>query len=103
MINSLEFGIPVTLISEAVYSRCLSSIKDERMIANKALSLKKEFKFPVLTGERRAEFIRDIKYVLIYINLYFNKYKGFICIKDSFICSRIYVNERSIKSIWMES
>ena len=37
-INSLELGIPVTLISEAVYARCLSALKDERLAASSALS-----------------------------------------------------------------
>jgi len=37
-INSLDLGIPVTLISEAVYARCLSALKDERLAASSALS-----------------------------------------------------------------
>ncbi|KAG0168397.1 6-phosphogluconate dehydrogenase, decarboxylating [Apophysomyces sp. BC1034] len=37
-IDSLDRGIPVTLIGEAVYSRCLSSLKDERVRAAKILS-----------------------------------------------------------------
>ncbi len=34
---SLDLGIPLTLISEAVYARCLSAIKDERVEASKIL------------------------------------------------------------------
>ncbi|BBP44646.1 6-phosphogluconate dehydrogenase, decarboxylating [Thiosulfatimonas sediminis] len=34
-ISSLELGIPVTLITESVYSRCLSALKDERNKAQK--------------------------------------------------------------------
>ncbi|MBN1655271.1 MAG: decarboxylating NADP(+)-dependent phosphogluconate dehydrogenase [Deltaproteobacteria bacterium] len=34
---SLDLGIPLTLISEAVYARCLSAMKDERMQASKTL------------------------------------------------------------------
>jgi 6-phosphogluconate dehydrogenase len=37
-INSLDLGIPVTLISEAVYARCLSALKNERLAAASALS-----------------------------------------------------------------
>jgi len=37
-INSLDLGIPVTLISEAVYARCLSALKDERLAASSVLS-----------------------------------------------------------------
>ena len=33
-ISALDFGIPVTLIAEAVFARCLSSLKDERIQAS---------------------------------------------------------------------
>lgn len=36
-INSMELGVPVTLIAEAVYARTLSSLKDERVRASKVL------------------------------------------------------------------
>ena len=37
-INSVEMGIPVTLITEAVFARCLSALKEERVEASKKLS-----------------------------------------------------------------
>lgn len=37
-INALDMGIPVTLIGEAVFARCLSSLKEERLEASKVLS-----------------------------------------------------------------
>jgi len=37
-INALELGIPLTLIGEAVFARCLSAIKDERVIASNLIS-----------------------------------------------------------------
>jgi 6-phosphogluconate dehydrogenase len=37
VINSAELGIPITLMAEAVYSRCVSSMKDERVKAAKKL------------------------------------------------------------------
>jgi 6-phosphogluconate dehydrogenase len=36
--TSLDLGIPLTLISEAVYARCLSAIKEERVAASKVLT-----------------------------------------------------------------
>ena len=36
-INALDLGMPVTLIGEAVFARCLSSLKDERGRAAKVL------------------------------------------------------------------
>ena len=37
VINSAELGIPITLMAEAVYSRCVSSMKEERVKAAKKL------------------------------------------------------------------
>jgi 6-phosphogluconate dehydrogenase len=37
-ISALELGVPLTLIGEAVFARCLSAIKDERMRADTLLS-----------------------------------------------------------------
>jgi 6-phosphogluconate dehydrogenase len=36
-VSALDLGIPMTLVSEAVFARCLSAIKDERVIASKIL------------------------------------------------------------------
>jgi len=36
-INALDLGVPVTLIGEAVFARCLSSLKDERVLASRVL------------------------------------------------------------------
>ncbi len=35
--NALDLGMPVTLIGEAVFARCLSALKDERTAASKVL------------------------------------------------------------------
>jgi 6-phosphogluconate dehydrogenase len=37
-VSSLDLGIPVTLIAEAVYARCLSALKDERVTAARLLN-----------------------------------------------------------------
>lgn len=37
-INALDMGMPVTLIGEAVFARCLSAIKEERVRASKVLA-----------------------------------------------------------------
>ncbi|SAM09388.1 hypothetical protein [Absidia glauca] len=50
-IDSLDRGIPVTLIGEAVYSRCLSSLKDERTRASKIL---KGPTAPKFSGDKKA-------------------------------------------------
>src|SRR6476469_5498149 len=37
VIDSAELGIPITLIAEAVYSRCVSAMKEDRVAASKVL------------------------------------------------------------------
>ncbi len=58
-IASLDEGVALTLIGEAVYARCLSAIKDERMAASRVLS----GPAPKFKGDRKA-FINDIKSAL---------------------------------------
>ena len=59
-VSSLDLGIPVTLIGEAVYARCLSAMKEERVEASKILSAPK-FKFE---GDKKA-FVEDIRQALL--------------------------------------
>ncbi len=58
-IAALDEGIPLTLIGEAVFARCLSAMKDERVIASKAINgTKANF-----TGDKKA-LVADIKNAL---------------------------------------
>ena len=58
-VTALDLGIPLTLIGEAVFSRCLSAQKEERVIASKVLKgPKSEFK-----GDKK-QFIKDIESAL---------------------------------------
>lgn len=54
-ISALDLGIPLTLIGEAVFSRCLSAIKEERVEASKILSGPK----PEFSGDKKA-FLKDL-------------------------------------------
>ena len=36
-VSALEMGVPMTLVTEAVFSRCVSALKDERVAASKVL------------------------------------------------------------------
>lgn len=60
-INALDLGMPVTLIGEAVFARCLSSIKGERTKASSILSAQGTTKF---SGDRQAV-IDDLEQVCI--------------------------------------
>ncbi len=56
---SLDLGIPLTLISEAVYARCLSALKEERVEASKVLSGPDV----AFTGDRES-LLRDLEQAL---------------------------------------
>ena len=61
VINSQDLGIPITLMAEAVYARCVSALKDERVKAARKLKGPR----PTLTSiaanpEKKKAFIGDI-------------------------------------------
>ena len=58
-IAALDEGIPLTLIGEAVFARCLSAMKEERVNASKVFPHEK----PVFEGDKKA-FIEDIRKAL---------------------------------------
>ncbi len=58
-IEALELGIPLTLIGEAVFARCLSAMKDERVAAAKCLP----GPTPKFAGDRKA-FVEDVRQAL---------------------------------------
>ena len=59
-IAALQYGVPVTLIGEAVFSRCLSALKEERVKASGLLSGPAN----KLTFGSKAEFLNHIKNAL---------------------------------------
>ncbi len=59
-ISALDMGMPVTLIGEAVFARCLSALKEERVAASKILRGPK----PVFDGDKKS-FTEDIRQALL--------------------------------------
>ena len=82
-VAALDLGIPLTLIGEAVFSRCLSAVKNERVQASKIL----HGPVPVFKGDK-TEFINDIRMPL--------------CIKNCFICTGLCPNESCRRRVQME-
>ncbi len=65
VINSQDLGIPITLMAEAVYARCVSALKDERVVASQSLAGPN----PALTEiaadpQKKKAFIEDIRNAL---------------------------------------
>ncbi|MGA2179263.1 MAG: decarboxylating NADP(+)-dependent phosphogluconate dehydrogenase [Verrucomicrobiota bacterium] len=59
VISSQELGIPITLMAEAVYARCVSAMKEERVAAAKKLKGPK----PTIKGDQK-KFIEAIRQAL---------------------------------------
>ncbi len=74
-ISALDMGIPLTLIGEAVFARCLSALKDERVAASEKLrGPKRTFK-----GDR-AKFVEDIRQAL-YASKIISYAQGFMLLR----------------------
>ena len=62
-IAALDEGVPLTLIGEAVFARCLSAMKEERVVASKALG--GEYGKFTGTDEEKKAFIENIRQALL--------------------------------------
>jgi 6-phosphogluconate dehydrogenase len=58
-VTAMDLGMPLTLISEAVFARCLSALKDDRVAASKILRGPKA----AFAGDRKA-FVADLEKAL---------------------------------------
>ena len=78
-IASMDEGVPLTLITEAVYARCLSAMKEERVRAAQAYSRKK----PNFTGDKK-QLINDVKNAL-YCAKIVSYAQGYTLIRSAFL------------------
>lgn len=77
-INSLDLGMPVTLIGESVFARCLSAIKDERIAASKVLTGPKD---ATIKADRK-EFVEHIRKAL-YASKIVSYAQGFMLMREA--------------------
>ncbi len=76
-IAALEFGVPLTLIGEAVFARCLSAAKDERVVASKQYAAPER----TFTGSKKA-FIVDLKSAL-YASKIVSYAQGYLLMREA--------------------
>ncbi|KRT81309.1 hypothetical protein AMK59_4908 [Oryctes borbonicus] len=76
-VAALNYGVPVTLIGEAVFSRCLSSMKSERQNASKILPYPRT-KF---NGNKQS-FVNDLKQAL-YASKIISYAQGFMLFREA--------------------
>ncbi|PYT14865.1 MAG: phosphogluconate dehydrogenase (NADP(+)-dependent, decarboxylating) [Acidobacteria bacterium] len=76
-ISALEMGTPVTLIAEAVFARCLSALKAERVAASKILAGPKR-----PADQDRKSFTEDVRRAL-YCSKVISYAQGYMLLRDA--------------------
>ncbi|MGR8930251.1 MAG: decarboxylating NADP(+)-dependent phosphogluconate dehydrogenase [Gammaproteobacteria bacterium] len=94
-INALDLGIPLTLIGESVFARCLSAQKDERVRASKVLPQKSGVAF---SGERQA-MVRAIRQAL-YASKIISYAQGFRLMREASKEYDLNLNYGEIALMW---
>jgi 6-phosphogluconate dehydrogenase len=92
--SSLELGVPVTLIGEAVFARCLSAMKADRVAASKILS-GPPFQF---SGDKKA-FIEDVRQALLASKLV-SYAQGFMLLAEAAKQYKWDLNYGGIALVW---
>ena len=93
-ISALDTGTPVTLIGEAVFARCLSAMKDERVAASK-----------ILAGPQRAAeqdgktFIEDVRRAL-YCSKMISYAQGYMLLREAAKEEKWNLNFGGIALMW---
>jgi 6-phosphogluconate dehydrogenase len=100
VVNSQDLGIPITLIAEAVYSRCVSALKDERVKASKKLKGPR----PALTGiaanpEKKKKFVADIRDAL-YASKIISYAQGYMLMRAAAAQYKWNLNYGGIALMW---
>ena len=92
--SALDLGMPVTLIGEAVFARALSSLKNERERASRALSGPKS----AFSGEKKA-FIDDVMLAL-YASKIVSYAQGYMLLREASTEYGWKLNFGSIALMW---
>ncbi|ORX97576.1 6-phosphogluconate dehydrogenase, decarboxylating [Basidiobolus meristosporus CBS 931.73] len=94
-VSALDNGMPVTLIGEAVFARCLSALKDERLRASKILDGPKDVKF---TGDKK-EFVKQLGHAL-YASKIISYAQGFMLLREAAKENQWELNYGGIALMW---
>ncbi len=93
-ISALETGTPVTLIGEAVFARCLSAMKEERVSASKILTGPK----PAAAQDRKG-FIEDVRRAL-YCSKMISYAQGYMLLREAAKEEKWNLNFGGIALMW---
>jgi len=93
-VEALNLGIPLTLIGESVFARCLSALKEERVEASKVISGPE----PSFGGDKAA-FIEDIKSAL-YASKIVSYAQGYTLMREAAKEYNWHLNYGGIALLW---
>jgi 6-phosphogluconate dehydrogenase len=93
-VSALDLGMPVTLIGEAVFGRCLSAIKDTRVEASKVLQGPMKAK-----ASDRKEFIEDTRRAL-YCSKIISYAQGYMLLREIAKEQNWHLNFGGIALMW---
>jgi 6-phosphogluconate dehydrogenase len=94
-ISALDLGMPLTLIGESVFARCLSALKDERVAAAKVLDGPKK----VLTISEKKAFIEDVRRAL-YCSKMISYAQGYMLLRAAEKDQGWHLNMGGIALMW---
>lgn len=93
-IAALDYGVPVTLIGESVFARCLSALKDERVEASKILT------GPNLVYEGdKKQFLENLRKA-IYVAKIISYAQGFMLLREAAKVHNWNLNYGGIALMW---
>ncbi|KXS20772.1 decarboxylating 6-phosphogluconate dehydrogenase [Gonapodya prolifera JEL478] len=96
-IDALDYGIPVTLIGEAVFARCLSALKDERVRASGILGAKEPQ--DLLVSKSKKDFIEDVRQAM-YAAKIISYAQGFMLLREAAKVNNWNLNYGGIAMMW---
>jgi 6-phosphogluconate dehydrogenase len=94
-ISALDLGMPVTLIGEAVFARCLSAMKSERVTASKTLAGPKRGGL----DQDRKSFIEDVRRAL-YCSKMISYAQGYMLLREAGKAYGWNLNMGGIADMW---
>ncbi len=94
-VSALDLGMPVTLIGEAVFARCLSALKAERVAASKVLSGPHLSTIPV----DKAAFIENVRRAL-YCSKMISYAQGYMLLSEAGKEQGWHLNMGAIALMW---
>jgi 6-phosphogluconate dehydrogenase len=93
-ISALELGVPMTLVAEAVFSRCVSALKSERLAASKIL----RGPSPRFEGDKTA-FVNDIGRA-IYVSKIVSYAQGYMLMREAATEYKWHINYGGVAQMW---